>query len=628
MKNYKSKLNKKIDASVSSHSFGWLFESDGISRDIPVTSLFRWNSLFVYGIFFVVGILFFSQLGYIQVLNGAYYRNKSETNKYSEIKIRAPRGVVYDNKGVQLTNNAPAFRLMIDLSVKEINIDELVSKLSVILEVEQEEIQKRIDEKSAVGQKKILVKRELTKDQFLLINANESKLLGAYIEEDMKRVYPYQNYLSHILGYTGEVSEYDLEKSDRYSSGDIIGKLGLEYQYEDFLRGKDGQQSVVIDVSGNIISEQSVVKPESGKNLRLSIDIEVQKFLHDALQKGIEESRATGAAALIANINTGELIAAVSLPSYDNNLFIGGISYDEYDVLSTDASRPMLNRYIGAAQPPGSTFKTITATAGLDSGAITEATIYNSTGVFYLGSYPFQEFRKKAYGPINVVQAITKSSNIFFYETVLNMGIDTLVDYADRFGLSRNTGIDIPGEIVGNYSSPEYKALLTDEIWYPGDSLNASIGQGYHRITPVQMLRWTSAIGNGGTLVIPHFMTEYQNELGIWEKAEYGISKLDVKDKPLEIVRRGMRESVATGVVYTLRNTSVPVAAKTGTAEFGIKDERGFYTKTHAWVTGFFPYDEPKYSFTFFQEAGGLGSDSGKVVDEFINWFVEYENSL
>ncbi len=628
MKNYRGKLNKKIDSSINSHSFGWLYETGGSDRGTSTDSIFRWNSLFVYGIFFAVGILFLSQLGYIQVLNGAYYRNKSETNKYSEIKIRAPRGVIYDSRDVQLTNNAPALRLMVDLSSEEIDIEDLVSKLSAILEVEPEEIQKTIEEKSVSGQKKILLKRELTKDQFLLINANEDRLVGAYIEEDVKRVYPYKDYLSHILGYTGEVSEYDLENSEKYSSGDIIGKLGLEYQYEDFLRGKDGQQSVVIDVAGNIISEQSVVKPESGKNLKLSIDVEAQKFLHDALQKGIEDSKATGAAALVADINTGELVAAASLPSYDNNLFIGGIGYDEYNELSSDDSKPMLNRYIGAAQPPGSTFKTITATAGLDSGAITESTIYNSTGVFYLGSYPFQEYHKKSYGPLNVVQAIAKSSNIFFYETVLKMGIDTLVDYSDRFGLSRNTGIDIPGEIVGNYSSPEYKALLTDEIWYPGDSLNAAIGQGYHRVTPVQMLRWISAIGNGGTLVIPHFMTEYQDSMGIWVKAEYGSSVLDVKPETLEIVRRAMRESVATGVVYTLRNTSVQVAAKTGTAEFGVKDENGDYTKTHAWVTGFFPYENPKYAFAFFQEAGGLGSDSGKVVDEFINWFVSYEDSL
>lgn len=622
IKSLKKKHSVKLDTSE------WLINSVNSSPQKRFNkSNLWWNSVILLVIILSVISGMFLQLGNIQIVNGALYKNKSETNRFSEIKIRAPRGVVYDRNEVQLTTNVPAYRLMVDTSKIETSVEEIASALSSVLEVESQEIQDLISEKSYIGQDKILITKELTKDQFLLINASLPEMPGVYIEEDAKRYYPYKNVLSHVLGFTGEATETNV-KEDGYALGDAIGKEGLEFQYENLLRGVDGQQSVVIDVSGSIISEQSVVSPVNGQNLKLSIDIQAQSKLYELLSNAIKETDSTGAAAMLMDIETGEIIAAVSLPSYDNNLFVGGIGYDEYNNLIQDEARPLLNRFLGTAQPPGSTFKTITAVAGLDSKSITKDTIFNSTGVFYLGNYPFQEYQKHVYGPLNVVQALSKSSNIFFYETILRMDIDTLSSYANRMGVGKMTGIDIPGEIEGNFSSPEYKALITNEPWYPGDSLNAAIGQGYNRVTPVQMLKWISAIGNGGKFVTPHFLKEYQKNDKTWAAAEYAFQDLGIGDDVLSLVRSGMRESVATGIVYTLRNTKVPVAAKTGTAEFGVKDDKGNYTKSHAWITGFFPYEDPKYSFVFFQEAGGLGSASGKVANDFINWFVDYENSF
>lgn len=628
MLKYRQKIIKKISSSTDAKSFGCMYESIGRNGQHGKTFFsLKWNSVFMTIGLLSVLFLFISKLASLQIILGASYKTKSETNRISQITIRAPRGVIYDRNNVQLTNNAPSFRLMVDLDNVTEDSSQLAESLTELLGLEQGSLLELFESKQSEGESIVLVARELTRDQFLIINANIDKLDGVFIEEDVKRVYPYKEYLSHVLGYTGEATREDIN-TGRYKSGDILGKAGLEYQYEDILRGNDGQRSVVTDVAGNIINEQGIVPPESGGNLITTIDIEVQKKLYEFLQKGVEDSGATGAAALIGTIEDGEIVAAVSLPSYDNNLFIGGISQLDYDELISNAAKPLLNRYLGAAQPPGSTFKTITATAGLDSGAISTSTIFNSTGVFYLGGYPFQEYQRRALGPLSVVQGLAQSSNIFFYETVLKLGIDNLANYARMFGIGELTGVDLPGEIPGNFSSPEYKELVSDEIWYPGDSLNAAIGQGYNRVTPLQMLKWVTAIANGGGLFNPHFIKEYQDDSGNWH--EYAVDRVDLGVSPdvLATVREGMRESVRTGVVYTLRNNSIEIAAKTGTAEFGIKDENGEYTKAHAWVMGFFPYQDPKYVFVFFQEAGGLGSTSGKVANEFINWLAEYDDSF
>lgn len=625
---YRQKIIKEISRSVNVKAIDWLHNARGQSNESFTKVLFlKWNILSIIFVTFLTFFFILAKLSNLQVIEGASFRAKSDTNISTSIKVRAPRGVIYDRNDNQLTGNAPVYRLMVNLKDLGNNVKEVALKLSEILDFSSEEFVNMLEEKKSEGMDNVLIEAELTKEQFLYINADIDTLPGVYIEEDVKRVYPSEKYLAHILGFTGEVSKEDLGYSD-YQYGDIIGKSGLEAQYEKILRGKDGQRNVVINVSGEIVGEQGVIPSISGASIKTTFDLEVQKKLFELLEVGMKESGATGASAIIGDINNGSILAAVSLPSYDNNLFVGGISIEEYTNLLEDESRPMLNRFLSTAQPPGSTFKTITALAGLDSGKITSTTIFNSTGVFYLGTYPFQEYQKKSYGPINVTQAIAKSSNIFFYETVLKLGIENLQKYADVFGIGEITGIDLPGEVSGVFSNPEYKKLVSDEIWYPGDSLNAAIGQGYTMVTPVQMYKWVSAIGNGGYFITPHFLDKYQNSLGEYVDYETDKIKMDIKSEALSLVKDGMRESVKTGVVYTLRDCKLNVAAKTGTAEFGIKDEKGEYTKQHAWVTGFFPYENPRYAFVFFQEAGGLGSASGKVAKNFIDWFADYEDTF
>jgi penicillin-binding protein 2 len=325
----------------------------------------------------------------------------------------------------------------------------------------------------------------------------------------------------------------------------------------------------------------------------------------------------------------------VSYPSYDGNLFVGGISQSEYTQILNNGKNPLLNRALAAQIPPGSTFKTIVAAAGLDAKVISSKTIYVSrSGYTFSNGAPFQEFRKHAYGPLNVVSALTVSSNIFFCEMIRDWDMNKLVPYLDKFGIGKYTMVDIPGEAPGRLPSPENKAKLAnttspwlEATWYPeGDSCNSVIGQGITMVTPIQMSNWMAAIANGGTLHTPHVAKKFVDENGFEYPLEFEILEKDIASKEaLDLVRKGMWETVNSerGIVGSLANTGTTVAAKTGTAEFGKVNEKGIYEDTHAWVGGFFPYENPKYSFSVLLEDGGMSTNASAIMKEMITWMVQ-----
>jgi penicillin-binding protein 2 len=357
--------------------------------------------------------------------------------------------------------------------------------------------------------------------------------------------------------------------------------------------------------------------------------------LYEAIQTGVNNSKATGGAGIIQDVNTGEIIAMVTYPTYDNNLFIGGISIADYAKLLNDKANPLMNRAIAAQVPAGSTFKTMVATAALDAGAITKYTQYTSTSNYtFSNGASFQEYHNHAYGTVNVVGALTVSSNIFFCEVIRHWNMDALVPYLDKFGIGKTTGIDIPGEMAGRIPSPANKLMLAnstspwlDPIWYPeGDSCNSVIGQGIGLVTPMQMSNWMGAIANEGTLYKPHLAKYFLDEKG--NKIEVPVEILQkniAKAEAFNIAKEGMWSAVngSGASISSLDNLGTVVAAKTGTAEFGALDKKGNYEHTHAWVGGFFPYDNPKYSFSIFLEDGGESLNAVKVMKEMITWMVQ-----
>jgi penicillin-binding protein 2 len=615
-----------------------------------------WNFLYIFLFFFLLFSALFLSLANLQIVQGEQMVERSEKNSIRISSIPAYRGVIFDRNGEKVVENVPAVNVYLNIDVflnKQMEIDEekLKNASGLLEKILGEKWKDTSEDKitySSIYEKvvsiyeldpyfsNILLARDISNDVAINIKSQGEELEGIVLEDESKRNYLSPNQFSHILGYVGEASVEDVEKYEYVSNNDIVGKLGIEKYYDEILSGTNGELATEVNALGHSItgSSYTIVPQESGKSLYMTIDAQAQREIYEIIKEAVKENGATGAAVVIEDVNNGEILSMVSYPGYDNNQFIGGISQKEYDKLLKDERIPLLNRPIAAQVPPGSTFKSLVATAALDSGAINTSTIYNSRyGYTFSSGAPFQEFQNNAYGRLNVIQAIARSSNIFFCETIRHWDIDELVPYLDDFGIGKYTGIDIPGEMPGRLPSPENKIYLAehgatwlDPIWYPeGDGCNSVIGQGITLVTPIQMANWIAAIANNGTLHTPHVIEKSVDEDGNEQELVFEPLNEDfISPKSLEIVREGMWSVVHSnlGSAKILRDVGEEVAVKTGTAEFGALNEKGVYEHTHAWIAGFYPYEDPKYSFVVFFEDGGLSFDSLPHAKSILSWLI------
>lgn len=655
--------NKKLQKSASNWKGGrglkiGEYISKGLNKGSKVVDVSPWNFLYAFVIFFVSFGLLISSITRLQVVDGAQMAQRSQRNKVRLTSVAADRGIIFDSNGSKLVENIASMNLYLSL---EPYLDEKGKLKSQLLESNLDtlggilgENWKKEDPESGIVYGslleriysihsaspyfgKILLSTDLDNDTIIKVKARSNEIPGLVIDNGNKRKYLYGEYFTHILGYTGEASAEDVKASEVIGSGDTVGKTGLEKYYDEDFRGIEGQLAEEVDAFGKSVTQEPylVSAPVPGSNLYLSINKDAQIKLYDLLAQAVKENDAAGAAGVIQDVNTGEILALVSYPSYDGNLFIGGISQEEYSNILNNKQNPLLNRAIAAQMPPGSTFKTIVASAALDAKVITRNTVYVSrAGYTFSNGAPFQEFRKHVYGSLTVVDALAVSSNIFFCELIRDWDMDKLVPYLENFGIGQYTNIDIPGEAKGRIPSPENKIKLAnttspwlEPVWYPeGDSCNSVIGQGITLVTPIQMSNWMAAIANGGTLYTPHVGKKFVDSKGFEYPIKYEILHSQIaSDSSLSIVRKGMWETVngSRGIVGSLTGTGVTVAAKTGTAEFGKVNEKGIYEDTHAWVGGFFPYENPKYSFSVFLEDGGMSSNASAVMKEMITWMVQ-----
>jgi penicillin-binding protein 2 len=664
------KISKKLDkdrvkkqyTSFGGSSFSIGYLAKNIKKSLLEPSVndtdIRWNYFLMFVVFLILFGILILELSSLQIVRGEEMLVRSENNQIRIRKVPAFRGVMFDRNGKQLAVNESAMNVYLALEHyldKNGYIDtELVEKSSdtlggILGDNWEKGSPDNVDEFGSISEKvysthsesafftEILIARDIDNDTAIKIKAMSEDLPGVYIDTGNKRHYPERDVLSHILGYTGTVSFEDLEELDYVLPTDVIGRSGLEREYDEYLVGEHGEIAWEVDAVGRTISKDGYVikKPVSGKNLYLTLDLEVQKKLFEILKEGVAEYDAQGGAGVIQNPNTGEIIAIVSYPSYDNNLFVGGISSRDYASLLGDSGNPLLNRSIAAQMPPGSTFKTIVATAALDAGAITRNTKYVSRrGYTFSSGAPFQEYRNMAYGTLNLIDAISVSSNIYFCETIRNWDMDELVPYLEKFGIGEYTGIDIPGEAPGRLPSPENKIALAkttspwlDPVWYPeGDACNSVIGQGITLVTPLQMANWTSAIANEGTLHTPHVAEYFLDEEGNRETLQYEPKYIDIASKEaLGTVKEGMWFAVngPRSTIGTLSGLKTKVAAKTGTAEFGALSKDGIYERTHAWTTSFFPYEDPEYTLTIFLEDGGQSINAVRLSRQMVEWMLE-----
>ncbi len=660
------KIDKKLkDKPLSKSSVKWNGSKvhgigdvikNGILRGSKSVEISPWNFIFAYILFFGAFGLLIMSVSRLQIVEGSQMAERSKSNTVRITKVPAERGVIFDADGIKLVENVASMNVYISMEiyldskgeVDNKKLEDAMDTLGGILGDswrsidDSSEYRSLSDKVYSIYMKtpyfnKILLASDIDNDIAINIKSRAKEIPGITIDNGNKRKYIYNEYFTHILGYTGEASESDVEKLSNVSRGDTVGKTGVEKKYNTEFAGRSGELAEEVDAFGKTVSKEpyTLESPKPGQNLYLTVKKDMQIKLYDLLAEAVRKNDAAGGAGIIQDVNSGEILAIVSYPSFDGNLFVGGISQKDFENILNNKQNPLMNRAIAAQMPPGSTFKTVVAVAGLDAKVITKNSIYVSrSGYTFSNGAPFREYRGASYGSLNVIDALTVSSNIFFCEMIRDWDMNKLVPYLEKFGIGMYTNIDIPGEAEGRLPSPENKIKLAntsspwlEPIWYPeGDSCNSVIGQGITLVTPVQMSNWMAAIANGGTLYTPHVAKKFVDEDGFEYPVKFDTLQENIaSDESLNIVKKGMWQTVngSRGIVSSLSNTGTQVAAKTGTAEFGKVNEKGIYEDTHAWVAGFFPFDTPKYSFTVFLEDGGSSSNASSVMREMITWMVQ-----
>lgn len=591
-------------------------------------------------------VLFFLALGgrifYLQIVQGGQYRALSESNRLRSQVLLAPRGKILDRSGQELAQNSASYNLIATpFDLPKIGLEKEVEKLAEDLQLDRNDILKKLAAANKNSIQPILIKQNISQQQSILFETENFRFIGFSVEEIPVRAYVDAPVFSHVLGYTGLLSPGDLEGKNRdlYASEDYIGKLGIEEQYEDLLHGKNGENLVEVDSSGKLIDVLGENAPVAGNALVLNIDKDLQELLYNGLRLGLTSERG---AAVAMNPKNGQVLALVSSPGFNNNLFAPGISQTDYQNLLKDKSQPLFNRSISGVYPPGSTTKPMTALAGLQEGVINQDTVIVDSGQITVpnqyggASYVFRGWKPGGLGSMTVRSAIAMSSDIYFYEVAggspngsfPGLGPDRLAEYFRKFGLGKPLGIDIQGEKSGLVPDPEWKMKYFDNDpisgkWYLGDTYHLGIGQGDLLVTPLQVAQWTAIIANNGVGFKPQIANRAVNQKGevIWQaQPEILVSDFASKEN-INIVQEGMRQTVLAGTARALQALPISSAGKTGTSQFdGSNPDR-----THAWFTVYAPYEDPQIVITVLVEAGGEGNAVAEpVAREALTWWAKH----
>lgn len=568
----------------------------------------------------LVGGIFLTKAGMMQIVHGKEHRLEAESNRIRQITLPAHRGIIYDRNGVVLAENLPAFQITTSaaqLPAKDEEIRELFTRISEITGQSSSDMYVNLNSAGSRTEQ-VLLAEFIEYDAALTLMARSDEFPGINIETVSKRSYITNEIpsLSHILGYTGIINAEEFaELSDEgYRRVDYLGKQGIEYQYETELRGLFGQQTVEVDALGRIERIISKQDPVDGENITLTIDSALQQEIERSLVTRMEGTAAQRASVIVMNPHTGEVYGLVSWPAFDANAFTEGIDHETYSALINDENVPLYQRAISGEFPSGSTIKPVFAAAALKEGIITKTTTFLSTGGIGIGVWFFPDWRTGGHGVTDVYHAIADSVNTFFYmigggyEDFDGLGIERLMDYAAQFGFGSATGIDLPGERTGFLPSMEWKLETKGEVWYIGDTYHAAIGQGDFLATPLQVAQSTAIFANDGILVSPHVNTHIQGE-------ERPIIDAEIAT----IIQDAMRETVTNGSATSLQSVAVPVAGKTGTAQWASN------RPNHSWFTGFAPYEDPEIVVTVLVEEGADAGLAIPVARDIFNWWFNPE---
>jgi penicillin-binding protein 2 len=580
-----------------------------------------------FGMILCMTILAF-RVVFLIVIKGSYYKDVARGNSVRSIVIKAPRGRILDRNGTVLVNNIPS----IDAVIIPANIPKegeerkiIAQKVAKILSMNEGEVTAKMQFNDQKSSNPVLLKEAISQDESLLLLEKGSDMPGISIEKTAIRQYVDGAIFSHILGYEGKIEqkEFETKKEAGYLLTDYIGKQGVEKTYEKYLRGENGANQVEVDSLGNTKREIGIINPKPGSDLVLSIDAALQKKLYDSMTAILEKTKTKTASAVAINPKNGQVLALVNVPSYDNNLFSQKISSEEYNALIQNPGKPLFNRAVLGEYPPGSTIKPGIAAAALSEGVITPTTIIDSLGgSLRIGNFSFNDW--KVHGPSDVRTAIAESNDIFFYTigggygNIQGLGMDRMKKYYNLFGLGNPTGIDLPSEASGLIPSEQWKKDKIGERWYVGDSYHCAIGQGFVTATPLQLANYTASIANNGTLYKPRIANQIKNNNGNIENVKSEVIRSDfISPEILKVAQEGMRQTVLAGTAQPLKELPVAVAAKTGTAQFGVGGK-----EAHGWLVTYAPYDDPQIAMVVLVEGGGEGFTSAlPVTKEVYQWY-------
>jgi len=595
-----------------------------------------------------VFLLLVARLFILQVLDASEYAEQALQNRIRTNVIKATRGEIYDREGKLLAKNTTGYQVIhlhtqplspkdvaLLKEIKNMTEEQIDARLSQERKAVAERIKETITDINKISQitgyqvdylidrffkqqrmgtdKRILVIEDLEKQVALrAIEKIDNDRID--IVEYNKRYYPEDSLASHVIGYVKPISEKefkDLEK-EGYRNSDLIGKKGVERSYDKEMKGQDGKENVEVDAKGNVIRQMETTESVAGKNVYLSLDMELQKYMTDAFS-------GKSGAFIAMEAKTGKIITFVSNPEISLNLLSSRIPDNQWSELVNSKAKPLVNKGIAGLYPPGSTFKAITGTGILESGISPYATV-NSTGQYRYGKLIFRDSHKHGSGITNFAKSIEQSVNTYYYVFSQKAGVQNIVKYAKEFGIGSKTGIDIPGELSGTLPSPEWKKKRfkkkQDQRWLPGDLINMSIGQGYVLVTPIQIASAYQAIANNGVQLKPTVVDRFVTYSGkVENNAPKVVRKLNISPKNLKLLQNALRLPVSGygGTAKLLRIGGYPVSAKTGTAQ-----NSGF-GDNHSWIAGYFPSDNPQIVFVSIVEGGGYGGvASGNVALKFI----------
>jgi penicillin-binding protein 2 len=608
------------------------------SQEPRPTQHLRW----LYLSLIIAGVILVSRLFSLQVMHGGKYFTLAEGNRLRVQTILAPRGQITDRTGSILVRNTASFSLVATpVDLPKTNLDSELTQLAELLKIDPASLQEKLKNYDARSFQPILLKQDLTNQDSILFETHAAQFPGFAVNSIPIRDYPAPLAFSHLLGYAGIIAgnEYGQLAEAGYEANDFIGKAGVEQSYEQYLRGQNGQRQVEVDASGHPVKELGSIEPQPGNVVQLNINAGLQQAIYDSF---VKNSLRVKGAAVALNPKTGEVLALLSLPGYDNNLFAHGISQSDYDKLTKDSLLPLFNRSIAGTYPPGSTSKLMGATAALQEGVVTASTVIYDRGAIVVPNqfHPEQSFRFNGWkpqglGPMTVRSAIAQSSDIYFYTVaggqagtgINGLGAEKLAEYYRKFGLGNTLGIDLQGEKAGLVPDPAWKAeyFKDDPImkqWYLGDTYHIGIGQGDMLVTPLQVAEWTAVVANGGVGYKPVLLRQVTDQSGklLYKTSPQEIIKDVAQSEVIKLVQEGMRQAVTEGTARSLNTLPIAVAGKTGTSQFDGADP----SRTHAWFTSYAPYDDPQIVITVLVEAGGEGhAAAAPIAKDAYDWCVK-----